>query len=418
MQEIWQMWAGFVLTVVIGVLGAIVVTAIVHVPFRILATRLGWGEQALRRVRRRFRLLLIAITVYVAEVAFLPSAVGEPWSSLLEHGLRILLIASAGWLLAAIVAFLFARAVDRFPLDVADNRVARRVHTQVTILRRLANVVIAVVTIGAILLTFPGVSTLGASLLASAGLASVVAGLAAQSTLANLFAGLQLAFSDAIRVDDVVIADGEWGRIEEITLTYVVVHIWDDRRMVLPSTYFTNTPFQNWTRSGSELLGSVELDLDWRVSPDAMRQHLDEVLAHEPLWDGRTKVLQITDATQGWVRVRILVTAEDAGKLWDLRCNVREAMVEWIHRTDPAALPRQRVQMIEPGEKPAPKRRGPRGEHEGVFSGSAEAEARRETMTKSQPIVRPAEGDAVVLEPTGNDADAGEGASSEGDAGR
>jgi hypothetical protein len=157
---------------------------------------------------------------------------------------------------------------------------------------------------------------------------SIVAGLAAQSTLANVFAGVQLAFSDAIRVDDVVIADGEWCRIEEITLTYVVVHIWDDRRLVLPSTYFTTTPFENWTRHSSELLGSVEFDLDWRVSPAQMREQLDEILSRTALWYNRTAVLQVTDALGGFVRIRILVTTVDAPTLFDLRCFVREERVE------------------------------------------------------------------------------------------
>ncbi|OUD81242.1 Mechanosensitive ion channel [Clavibacter michiganensis subsp. michiganensis] len=172
---------------------------------------------------------------------------------------------------------------------------------------------------------------------------------------------MQLAFSDAIRVDDVVIVETEWGRVEEITLTYVVVHIWDDRRMVLPSTYFTTTPFQNWTRTKSELLGAVELDLDWRATPASMREELDRVLATTDLWDGRVSVLQVTDAVGGYVRIRVLVSAVDAPTLFDLRCLVRERLVAFLHEHSPQSLPRTRVQMVDPHEHgDAPGRGGAR----------------------------------------------------------
>ena len=179
----------------------------------------------------------------------------------------VAVIVVVAWFVGALAIFFEDLGLARYRIDTADNRIARRVRTQVLILRRLTLVVVVVIAAGAILLGFPGVEAVGASVLASAGLVSVVAGLAAQSTLANVFAGIQLAFSDAIRIDDVVVVEGQWGLIEEITLSYVVVHIWDDRRLVLPSTYFTTTPFENWTRRNSELLGAVELDLDWRVDP-------------------------------------------------------------------------------------------------------------------------------------------------------
>jgi hypothetical protein len=249
--------------------------------------------------------------------------------------------------------------------------------------------VILIVGIASILLTFPGVQAVGASVLASAGLVSIVAGLAAQSTLANVFAGVQLAFSDAIRVDDVVIAQAEWGRIEEITLTYVVVHIWDDRRLVLPSTYFTSTPFENWTRHSSQLLGSVEFDLDWRVSPAQMRAHLAEILAKTKLWDGRTGVLQVTDAIAGYVRIRILVTAIDAPTLFDLRCFVREDMIEWLHTHDPAALPRTRIQTVEEQARIRPQAPEPPTDQVGLFHGTPKAEERASHFTGTVPVIDP-----------------------------
>ncbi|WP_374223636.1 mechanosensitive ion channel family protein [Arthrobacter sp. ISL-30] len=172
-----------------------------------------------------------------------------------------------------------------------------------------------------------------------------MAGLAAQTSLVNVFAGVQLAFTDAIRVDDVVVVQKEWGRIEEITLTYVVVHIWDDRRLILPSTYFTTTPFENWTRRQSAVMGTVEFDLDWRAPIEAMRSELRTLLASTELWDERVGILQVTDATNGFVRVRILLSAADSASLFDLRCLIREAMVMFLQQ-HPEALPHLRYESV------------------------------------------------------------------------
>lgn len=386
----WGPWPVFAATLAVALVIAVVFVALVTLPLRFTARRGGWDPALLGRLRRPFRaLVLVAALAAVAATALPPDI--EGWRDGILHVLGILAIVATGWLLAGVVGFFFARTLHRFPTGVADNRVARRVHTQVAILRRVTVAVIVIVTLGAVLLTFPGVSGIGASLLASAGVLSVVAGIAAQSTLGNVVAGIQLAFSDAIRVDDVVVVEGEWGRIQEITLTYVVVHIWDDRRLVLPSTYFTTTPFENWTRRGSEIIGTVELDVDWQVPVDAMREHLAAVLADEPLWDERASSLQVTDATGDRVRVRIVVTAQDAPALWDLRCNVREEMVEWVRDRQPDSLPRTRVVMVEPVATGAQKERAPKG-HEGMFSGSPEAEQRANAFTGA--ITLPPEGDS------------------------
>ncbi|BCJ55637.1 hypothetical protein Asp14428_71120 [Actinoplanes sp. NBRC 14428] len=234
-------------------------------------------------------------------------------------------------------------ALARWRVDVPDNMRARRLKTQVQMLRRVTVAAIVVLTIGVMLMTFPGVRALGASVLASAGVVSVIAALAAQSTLGNVFAGLQLAFSDAVRIDDVVVVEGEWGRIEDITLTYVAVQIWDDRRLILPTSYFTTKPFQNWTRTGSAVLGTAEVDVDWSAPVEPMRAELRAVCEGTELWDGRVCVLQVTEAIGGMIRLRALVSAHDAGALWDLRCLVRERLVAWVfeHRRD--ALPRMRA---------------------------------------------------------------------------
>ena len=252
---------------------------------------------------------------------------------------------------------------------------------------------VAVLTVAAMLLTFPTARAAGAGILASAGVISIVAGLAAQTSLANVFAGLQLAFTDAIRVDDVVVVEDAWGRIEEITLTYVVVHIWDDRRLVLPSTYFTTTPFENWTRKESAVLGSVELDVDWTVPFDEMRTELHRLLEDEggrgpELWDRRVGVLQVTDAVGSVVRARVLVSAQDAGTLFDLRCHVREQLVGWLQREHPAGLPRVRVEgtSAAPSAARADRRAAaPSVTDSSLFTGSTEARERSRAFAGPSP---------------------------------
>ena len=388
----WHSWWGLAASVAIALAAALIVAVVTKLAVVAATKRREWPRALTSKARHPYRLLLAVVAVWAAVSFSMP---GMDW---VNHTFLILLIAVGAWFVAAIavgawfvgamVSFLISLGQSRYRTDMRDNKVARRMQTQLAIVRRLAYAVIVIVALGSILLTFPGVQAVGASVLASAGIVSIVAGLAAQSTLANVFAGVQLAFSDAIRVDDVVIAEKEWGRIEEITLTYVVVHIWDDRRLVLPSTYFTSTPFENWTRSSSELLGSVEIDLDWRVSPVAMRAELDRILKRTTIWDGRASVLQVTDATGGLVRVRILVTAVDAPTLFDLRCFVREEMVEWLQGQDPAAIPRTRVQMVDPEPrstaKPAAKAHT---DQIGLFTGSAEAEERASLLTSSIPII-------------------------------
>lgn len=384
----WDGWMEFAIAVLVGLAVAAVIAVVAHVALSIAARRQRWPEVLGRRSRAPFRSLLVAIVLWAAVQTTFPD---ELWRSVLSQLLTIVIIAASAWLLASLVLVVTDIALGRYRIDVPDNRVARRIRTQMLIVRRLAVAIIIVIGIGAALLTFDSVRAVGASVLASAGIASVVAGLAAQSVLANVFAGLQIVFSDALRVDDVVVADGEWGRVGEITLSYVVLDLWDDRRLVLPCTYFTTTPFENWTRRGSELLGAVEMDLDWNVSPAAMRARLHDVLEKTDLWDRRTSVLQVTDAVAGYVRVRILVTAKDAPTLFDLRCLVREAMVTWVQRTMPQAVPVQRIVMSDataPGHHTDhPITHDPTPTNDGLFTGSAEAERRASTFTNAIPVV-------------------------------
>ncbi len=371
-----------VLTALLLAVAALVVV-IIELAVRLVGSRHPWSVSLLRHTRLALRLLLAAVAVQIAVALAAPVT---RFSEALDRVLTIAVIGLFAWVLVEVVEHAFEGAMARYPVGAEATRGARRAHTQLTFLQRLATVTIIVVAVSAALLTFPQMQALGASLLASAGLASIIAGLAAQSTLSNVFAGVQLAFSDAIRVDDIVIVEGEWGRIEEITLTYVVVRIWDDRRLVVPSTHFTTTPFENWTRTGSELLGSVELDLDWRVSPAAMRERLDAVLDGTPLWDRRVSVLQVADAVGGHVRVRILVSAADAGSLFDLRNYVREQLVEWVRLESPGAMPRTRVQVEDVGhgsEEPASDQQRAEGSGSArrqLFSGTPEAQQRAAQM--------------------------------------
>lgn len=261
----------------------------------------------------------------------------------LRHVTGLLLIAACTALVARAIAGLSAGILARYPVDVADNLQARRIHTQTRVLARSAQLIVLLVGLSFMLMTFPGARQVGASLLASAGLVGIVAGFAARPLFSNLFAGLQIALAQPIRIDDVLIVQGEWGRIEEITSTYVVLKIWDERRMVIPLQWFIDNPFQNWTRTGAALIGSVFLWVDFGLPLAPLRAELERVVRTFPEWDGRTVQLQVTDANERAMQLRILVTAPDAGKAFDLRCKVREALIDFLQRDYPQHLPSLRV---------------------------------------------------------------------------
>ncbi|MGW0517619.1 mechanosensitive ion channel family protein [Crossiella sp. NPDC003009] len=319
---------------------AILAVALLHR----LMQRLGRRARILADLARRaYRPAQFLAGLTAIQLSLLLGAPSGDWREPVLHGLGLAQIAVGAWLVIALVLVFEDTALARIRLDQADNRQARRMHTQITLLRRVAVAVIAVLTVGAMLMTFPGARAAGTSLLASAGVIGAISALAAQSLLGNVFAGIQIAFSDAIRIEDVVVVEKEWGRIEDITLTYVVVHLWDDRRLILPTSYFMKTPFENWTRRESQLLGTVELDLDWTVPVEALRAELRRALEASELWDGRVCVLQVTQTTNTLVRVRALVSAADAASLWDLRCLVREDLVGWLREHHAEALPQLRV---------------------------------------------------------------------------
>ena len=387
--------AGQVLVPLVAVAGAVVLALLaawlVKLLVRTLAKRSVIAGDLARRARHPLRAVLVVIGVWIALRASIPASTwnDSDWLGVIGHLLLITLIGTGTWLVGSLAFVVEDAALSRYRVDVKDNRHARRVRTQVQLLRRITVALLVVIAVAAVLLTFPGVSAFGASLLASAGVLSIVAGLAAQSSLANVFAGLQLAFTDAIRVDDVVIVEDEWGRIEEITLTYVVVHVWDDRRLILPSTYFTQTPFENWTRRAAELLGTVEFDVDWQVPVDGMRAELNRLLSETDLWDQRVGILQVTDAVGGVVRLRVLASAVDAPTLFDLRCYLREGLVGWLQAQAPQGLPRTRLETMARTAtpsvpvatvEPAPETAG-MAQDARLFTGSLAAEERSKSFT-------------------------------------
>lgn len=295
-----------------------------------------------RHCRRAGRWLLVTAAVFF--VVRQLEEVG-PVMRGIQHALSLLMIFTLAWLLNRL-AWVFQDVVfEKFRVDISDNLRARKVRTQLNVMRRILTGLIVILAAAAMLMTFEGIEQLGRGLLASAGIAGLVIGFAAQRTLGTFVAGLQIAFTQPIRVDDVVIVENEWGRIEEITLTYVVVKIWDLRRLILPITYFIEQPFQNWTRVSADILGTVFLYMDYAVPVEAIRAEQSRLLDGQQLWDGKVNVVQVTGATERTTEVRLLVSAKDAGTAWELRCWLREKMIDFLRRQYPDALPRIRAEL-------------------------------------------------------------------------
>jgi small-conductance mechanosensitive channel len=262
--------------------------------------------------------------------------------STVRHLNALLLIAALTWLAMSVISGIANGIISAHPTTLDDNLHARRVETQARVLSRTAMTLILIGGAAMALMTFPGARQLGASLLASAGVLGIIGGLAARPVFSNLIAGLQIALAQPIRIDDVLIVKDQWGRVEEITGTYVVMRLWDDRRLVVPLNWFIENPFENWTRTSARITGAVLLHLDFQAPLQALRDQAKQVVAAAPEWDQRVFVVQVTDTTEMAMEARILVSAADAGKLFDLRCRVREEMITWLAREHPASLPRAR----------------------------------------------------------------------------
>jgi small-conductance mechanosensitive channel len=232
----------------------------------------------------------------------------------------------------------------KYDLKKVDNLKERKIKTQLQFIRKLTVSLIIVITVAIVLLSFESMRKIGAGLLTGVGIGGIIIGFAAQKSLGNLLAGFQIAFTQPIRIDDVVIVEGEWGRIEEITLTYVVVNIWDERRLILPITYFVEKPFQNWTRVSAQLLGTVFLHLDYSVPIPPLRDELSRILHANPLWDGRVNVVQVTDNKTDTIEIRFLISARTSSDAFDLRCEIREQMIAFVRENYPQSLPRTRIE--------------------------------------------------------------------------
>jgi len=326
--------------------GAGIAAWLLHAGILALARRLC-GE------RRPYLRSVLGATKYPTRVAFLLVALaialsttplGPATKDLLARLLGLATICLLGWVAATALRVASDLYLRRFRLDVEDNLLARKHLTQVRILVRVLDAVIALVTVGFALMTFEAVRQYGVTLFASAGIAGIVAGLAARPLLTNFLAGVQIAVAQPIRIDDAVIVENESGRIEEITLNYVVVRLWDWRRMIVQLSYFIEKPFQNWTRTGNELIGSVFLHVDHTAPVEAIREKLAEIVAQSKLWNGKVASLQVSDCRETTIELRALVSANNASAVWDLRCEVREKLIDFVRREHPEALPRRRYE--------------------------------------------------------------------------
>ncbi|MCO5732015.1 mechanosensitive ion channel family protein [Rhizobium sp. SSA_523] len=295
-------------------------------------------------VSRTEQPLRLAIVTWVMAPAVSIAPLSAQETSIIRHMLLLCFIILIGWMSRTTLHIWTTVYLRRFKLDAEDNLLARKHVTQSRIMERVAATLIIAFTLSAALMTFPAVRQYGVSLMASAGVAGIVLGLALQPVLKNLFAGIQLAITQPIRIDDALLVEGEWGKVEEITSTYVVVKLWDWRRLILPLGYFIEKPFQNWTREGSSLIGTVMIYLDYTVPISVLRRKVEEIAAASPLWDRDVVNVAVTDFKENVMEVRILVSAGDAGRAFDLRCEMREKLIAFIQQDYPGALPRVRAQ--------------------------------------------------------------------------
>lgn len=280
---------------------------------------------------------LLAILLALPGTSLPPRVMGPT-----QHAVGILLILVVAWLVILVSHVISDILTARYRVDVADNLLARKVETQLTVLHRVVAVIVILVALAIILMTFPAIRSIGASLLASAGLAGLVVGVAMKPTFSSLVAGIQIALTQPMRLEDAVIVEGEWGWIEEIHTTYVVVRIWDLRRLIVPLSYFIENPFQNWTRTSADLLGTILLWVDYTVPVNGIREELQRIVKTTNLWKGDVCVLQVTDSNERAMQLRALVDARNSGDAWDLRCYVREKLIDFLQQRYPEGLPRIR----------------------------------------------------------------------------
>ena len=309
------------------------------------------GKNSMRRLNISLRWGLFFVLWPIVE----PYVALENWEIISSHGsYGILLIIAISWILIELSNVLRHSFIESFSIDKDDNLRERRLFTQINFIRKIVVIVIVSISFAFVLMNIESARQIGAGLLTSAGIAGIIVGFAAQKSIGNLLAGFQIAFTQPIRIDDVVVVEGEWGKIEEINLTYVVVRIWDQRRLVLPINYFIEKPFQNWTRTTADIWGTVFLYVDHSIPVKEMKKKLKEIVERTPHWDGKIQVLQVTDVKERTIELRCLMSARDSPSAFDLRCFVREEMIEFIQTNYPETLPKTRV-LMEPLKQEDPE---------------------------------------------------------------
>ena len=332
----WALWS-LLIPILVGIIGHFFVYRILLALTR--RTKTVTDNLFIKHCYRPFQWIVVLLIIRL----ILPVKLSEEYILILKQTTSLFFIALVSFLLVKATYVLDEYVIGRFDIDQKDNLRARKVRTQLNVLKRIVIIVVCILALGTMLMTFEKVRQLGTTILASAGIIGIVVGMAAQRTIGTFIAGLQIAFTQPICIDDVVIVENEWGRIEEITLTYVVVKIWDLRRLVVPITYFIEKPFQNWTRVTADLLGTVYIYVDYTVPVEAVRAELQKILKDSELWDGKVCVLQVTNTSEHTLELRALMSAQDASTAWSLRCHVREKLVEFIQKNHPESLPKLRA---------------------------------------------------------------------------
>ncbi len=333
-----------IVAMVAGLLGSIFIYLFIALLFKRLRhiTILNKFRIPLAYLKAPLRLLVpIVCMLFILPILKFNDGV----NAFITAAVTLFFIASVGWLLIRTVHTARESLLSGYDISTRDNLQARRVYTQIKVIENIIVSVIVLLTVSSILMSFESVRQIGTSLLASAGILGIVLGFAAQKTLGNFIAGIQIALAQPIRLEDVVIVENEWGWIEEITLTYVVVRIWDLRRLVIPISYFVEKPFQNWTRTSADILGSVFLYADYTVPVDKIRNELTRILENSSYWDKKVNVFQVTNASESTVELRALMSAADSPTAWDLRCEVREKLLLFLQKNYPENLPKTRIEL-------------------------------------------------------------------------
>ncbi len=328
--------------VVLSGIGAFFLSLLLIWIIKQVAKTIKWIEPTdMNRLSKPISILFVLIGLFVSsKLTFVP--LNEAWT----QAFNIFFILSFSWFLIRILAIGREFLIRQYDISVEDNLKARKVYTQIRVFERILMVLVIILGLAFSLMTFESIRNIGASILASAGIAGIIIGVAAQKLIANLLAGFQIAVTQPIRIEDVVIIENEWGWIEEITLTYVVVRIWDKRRLIVPATQFIEKPFQNWTRTSADILGTAFIHIDYKMPVQAIRDELTKILDDTPLWDGKVNVLQVTDLTPNTMELRVLVSAKDSPTAWDLRVHIREKMVDFLQREYPEYLPKSRIDIV------------------------------------------------------------------------